>query len=59
MTLTPGDIVVHRDHGIGRFIGITKRILDDHEREYLELHYAENSRLFVPITEVFRVSKYL
>ena len=29
------------------------------EREYLELHYADNDKLFVPITEIFRISKYL
>lgn len=29
------------------------------EREYLELHYAENDKLFVPITEIFRISKYM
>ena len=59
IALQPGDLVVHRDHGIGRFVAIIKKILGQIEREYLEIHYAEGDKLFVPITEVFRVSKYL
>jgi len=50
---------VHRDHGIGKFTAIIKKTLGQIEREYLEIHYAEGDKLFVPITEVFRISKYL
>ena len=40
LDLTPGELVVHRDHGIGRFFAILKKELSGIEREYLELHYA-------------------
>lgn len=59
ITLSPWDYVVHRDHGIAKFEAIVKKKVGELEREYLELHYAENDKLFVPITEIFRISKYL
>lgn len=59
ISLSPGDFVVHRDHGIAKFHAIVKKQMWDLEREYLELHYADNDKLFVPITEIFRISKYL
>ncbi|RAL56475.1 hypothetical protein BLM37_03105 [Candidatus Gracilibacteria bacterium GN02-873] len=59
ISLSPGDFVVHRDHGIAKFHAIVKKQMGDLEREYLELHYADNDKLFVPITEIFRISKYL
>jgi transcription-repair coupling factor (superfamily II helicase) len=59
LELKPGDYVVHRDHGIGKFVMIIRKELSGIEREYIELHYAEGDKLFVPITEIYRVSKYL
>ncbi len=59
ISLLPWDFVVHRDHGIGKFHAIIKKKIGEIEREYLEIHYAENDKLFVPITEIFRISKYL
>lgn len=59
ISLSPGDFVVHRDHGIAKFHAIVKKQMWELEREYLELHYAENDKLFVPITEIFRISKYM
>ncbi len=57
--LVPWDLVVHREHGIARFHAVTKKLLWSIEKEYLELHYAEGDKLFVPLTEIYRVSKYL
>ncbi|HEY5640465.1 MAG TPA: transcription-repair coupling factor [Dehalococcoidia bacterium] len=57
--LTPGVYVVHIDHGIGRFAGLIHRTTDGNEREYLELHYAEGDRLFVPTDQLDRVSRYI
>jgi transcription-repair coupling factor (superfamily II helicase) len=57
--LVPGTYVVHIDHGIARFHGLVKRTVDGHEREYLELHYAEGDRLFVPTDQLDRVSRYI
>ncbi len=57
--LSPGDYVVHVEHGIARFAGLTRRTFDGVEREYLELHYAEGDRLFVPVDQLDRVSRYV
>jgi transcription-repair coupling factor (superfamily II helicase) len=100
LSLAPGDLVVHREHGIALFHSIIKKTLgqsnqtsqkrsisdevwapqwtvqhstvneeaenwirktsfSEVSREYLELHYAEWDKLFVPLTEIYRVSKYL
>lgn len=59
LSLAPGDLVVHREHGIALFHSVTKKSTGNLEREYLELHYAEGDKLFVPLTEIYRVSKYL
>ena len=55
----PGELVVHVDHGVARFRGMTLKELDGVEREYLELEYAEGDRLFVPVEFLDRVQKYL
>jgi len=57
--LTPGAYVVHIDHGIARFAGVVHMAVDGHEREYLELHYAETDKLFVPTDQLDRVSRYI
>lgn len=57
--LKMGDYVVHSDHGIARFNGLDKRTIDEITREYLCLAYAENDRLFVPIDQADKVSKFI
>lgn len=57
--LQPGDYVVHVDHGIGIFIGLVTRTIDDIEREYLCIEYANNSQLFVPVYQADRVTRYI
>src|SRR5579884_2786719 len=57
--LSPGDHVVHIEHGIGVFHGLVRRLVDGVEREYLELRYAEGDRLLVPTDQVDRVSRYV
>jgi len=57
--LSPGDYVVHIEHGIARFVGLIMRRSDGIEREYLELRYAQGDRLFVPADQVDRVSRYI
>ncbi len=59
LALHPGDYIVHREHGIGRFDQVIEKTLGNTRREYLELHYAEGDKLFVPLTEIYRVSKYV
>jgi transcription-repair coupling factor len=58
-SLQPGDFVVHMDHGIGRFEKIEQKTVDEITREYLEIHYAGNDRLFIPIDQADKLSKYV
>ncbi len=58
------DYVVHIDHGIGIYKWITKKELPSENwglliKEYLEIHYEKDEKLFVPISELSRVSKYV
>lgn len=58
--LSPGDLVVHFHSGIGRFIGMEKQ--KNHrgqETEFLVLEYAENSKLFVPLSQAYLISRYI
>ncbi|MFC2049907.1 transcription-repair coupling factor [Chloroflexota bacterium] len=57
--LTPGDYIVHIEHGIAKFAGLTKMLNEDIEREYLVLEYAAGDRLYVPADQVDRVSRYV
>lgn len=57
--LSPGDLVVHVDHGIARFGGLARLAIDGVEREYLLLEYAEGDRLYVPSDQLDRMSRYI
>ncbi len=57
--LNPGDYVVHIDHGIARFGGLTRMITDGKEQEYLILEYAANGKLYVPTYQIGRISQYI
>ncbi len=54
-----GDLVVHVEHGIGRFAGVTMRVSAGVEKEYLVLEYAGGDTLYVPVDQVSRVSLYI
>ncbi len=56
--LRPGDFVVHLDHGIGQFTGMTVNKIDGIAKEYFCLEYAEGDRLFVPVESAEKISKY-
>ncbi len=56
--VSPGDFVVHADHGIARFGGIVRREVEGEQRDYLELRYAGDDKLYVPVDQVDRVSRY-
>jgi len=56
--LREGDLVVHSEHGIGRYAGIEVREGGKKE-EVLVLHYAEGAKLFVPLAHVHLVSRYV
>jgi len=57
--LTIGDHLVHIDHGIGKFSGLTYQSLDNIKREYFTIDYADNDKLFVPVEHTDRLSRYL
>ncbi len=53
-----GDPVVHIDHGVGRFIGLQTISIGDQTDEYLTLQYADNDKLYVPISSLDLISRY-
>jgi transcription-repair coupling factor (superfamily II helicase) len=57
--LTPGDFVVHVEHGVGIFRGLVTRAMEGSEREYLLVEYAGSDRLYVPIHQADRLSRYI
>lgn len=58
-SLQPGDYVVHMDHGIGHFEGMTQKEIDHVAREYLELTYAGGDKLFIPVDQADKLSKFV
>ncbi len=58
-SLKPRDYVVHVDHGIGRFLGIDKKTVDGITKEYIEIQYAGNDRLFIPTDQASKVSRFI
>lgn len=57
--LSPGDLVVHEHHGIGRYVGIFKMPVDGVERDYVKIAYAGTDSLYVPATQLDLVTKYI
>ena len=57
--LSPGDLVVHAHHGIGRFAGIERMRVDGVDKDYIKICYAGNDSLYVPATQLDLVSKYI
>jgi transcription-repair coupling factor (superfamily II helicase) len=57
--ISPGDLVVHIDHGIGRFEGLVTRSIGGASHEYLLVSYAEQDQLYVPVHQADRVSRYI
>ncbi len=57
--LSPGDWVVHVDHGVGQFVGMVQRTIERAEREYLCLEYADGDQLYVPVHQADRLTRYV
>ncbi|MBN1889170.1 MAG: hypothetical protein JW850_14350, partial [Thermoflexales bacterium] len=57
--LRPGDYVVHIEHGVGTFHGLTTLKMEGVEREYLQVVYAAGDKLYVPIHQADRLSRYI
>ena len=56
--LSPGDFVVHENHGIGKFAGIVRMQVDGFDKDYIKLDYAGGDTLYVPATQLDMVTKY-
>ncbi|MFG1433045.1 transcription-repair coupling factor [Xanthobacter sp. V2C-8] len=56
--LTPGDLVVHVDYGIGRFVGLQTVDTAGTSHDYLEIHYAESAKLLLPVENLELLSRY-
>ena len=57
-TLTPGDLVVHVDHGIGRFVGLKQIDVGGAPHDCVEIHYAEQAKLYLPVENLELLSRY-
>jgi transcription-repair coupling factor (superfamily II helicase) len=57
--LAVGDMVVHEDHGIGRYLGLRTMNIGDRDGDFLLLEYAENNQLYLPVDRLDLISKYL
>jgi transcription-repair coupling factor (superfamily II helicase) len=53
-----GDPVVHINHGIGRYMGLTSMDLGEGETEFLHLDYAKDAKLYVPVSQLHVISRY-
>jgi len=58
LSLTPGEYVVHIDHGVARFDGLVRMETGGVEREYLLLEYERGDKLYVPVDQSDRVTRY-
>ena len=57
--VNPGDLVVHIEHGIGRYVGLVKLDFEGVAREYLAVEYANADKLYVPIHQADRLARYV
>ena len=54
-----GDFVVHIEHGIGQFDGLVRIQVGGVDREYLQVNYARGDKLYVPVHQADRLSRYV
>ena len=57
--ISQGDLVVHQDHGIGRYEGLTKLKLDGGENDFLTIYYRGEDRLYLPVDRLNVIQKYM
>jgi transcription-repair coupling factor (superfamily II helicase) len=57
-TLSPGDLVVHADHGIGRYEGLTQIKVGNSPHDCVALEYARGDKLYVPVENIELLSRY-
>ena len=57
--LSPGDLVVHENYGIGRFVAMEQIKMDCAVKDYVKIAYQGSDTLFIPATQLDMVSKYI
>ncbi len=57
-TLTPGDLVVHVEHGVGRYLGLETITALGAPHACVALEYAENAKLYLPVENIELLSRY-
>ncbi|KAF7599684.1 MAG: transcription-repair coupling factor [Candidatus Dactylopiibacterium carminicum] len=53
-----GDPVVHQSHGIGRYLGLVYMDMGEGDTEFLHLEYAEDTKLYVPVSQLHVITRY-
>ncbi|MEM7276190.1 MAG: transcription-repair coupling factor, partial [Actinomycetota bacterium] len=56
--LQPGNLVVHHQHGVGKFAGMVKRRIGGHERDYLLLEYKGDDKLYLPSDQIDLIRRF-
>lgn len=54
-----GDYVVHNNYGVGRCVGITSLSVGHSKKDYIEIEYKNNDKLFLPVENIDSISKYV
>lgn len=57
--LKKGDLIVHYDHGIGRFLGVTQMSVGDITADYIHIAYKGDDTLFIPVENINLIQKYV
>lgn len=57
--LSKGDYIVHEQHGIGRYLGITTLETNGGMQDYLDIEYADNGKLYIPVNKIHLIQKYV
>ncbi|MEC9484682.1 MAG: transcription-repair coupling factor [Candidatus Izemoplasma sp.] len=57
--LKKGDLIVHYDHGIGRFLGVKEMSLGDRTNDYVHIAYKGDDSLYIPVENIHLIQKYV
>ncbi len=59
LSIEPGNLVVHVDHGIGKYMGLYEIEFDGRMQEALAIEYADKAKLYVPVSQTHLLSRYI
>ena len=57
--IAPGELVVHAEHGVGKFLGLEQITHQDYCSEYISIEYAEQTKLYLPVHNLHLLSRYI